>query len=251
MPRNGFATSSSTGSSPMAKSTPDQLSMFALMNLPDLPSVISSPASVDGPSLCDLPDGTTLDLFGQALALASHSRSSASRMDTATHGTFGRLGFGSSASDNLQRCLANRLRARLAGSDLCEVIWRRWVTPWGRCLSRPHARGDHWRDRYWFVGHRIEPGLEGHAGYVDLAWPETQAPGSIAAPSPRRDPDPIRNGHGFDWYLVDGKARRVKSGVLLLAPRLPARVDQLRAIGNAIHPRPAAAFIGAAMRCQP
>lgn len=57
-----------------------------------------------------------------------------------THGTFGRLGLGSSASDDLQRSLANNLRPLLAGSDLCEVIWKRWVTPWGRCLSRPHAR---------------------------------------------------------------------------------------------------------------
>jgi hypothetical protein len=35
---------------------------------------------------------------------------------------------------------ANNLRMQLAGSDLCEVIWKRWVTPWGQCLSRPHAR---------------------------------------------------------------------------------------------------------------
>jgi hypothetical protein len=61
------------------------------------------------------------------------------RLDTQTHGTFGRLGLGSPASDDLQRSLANNLRPLLAGSDLCEVIWKRWVTPWGRCLSRPHA----------------------------------------------------------------------------------------------------------------
>jgi hypothetical protein len=124
----------------MAKSIPVQLSMFDLLNLPVLPSVISSPVSADGPSLCEQRDGLTLDLFGREAVPASRSRSWASRLDTQTHGTFGRLGLGSSASDDLQRSLANSLRPLLGGSDLCEVIWRRWVTPWGRCLSRPHAR---------------------------------------------------------------------------------------------------------------
>lgn len=140
MPQDGSGISSANGSSPTAKSIHDQLSMFALMNLPDSTSCISSQASADGRSPCDERDGLTLDLFGQEAAPVSRSRCSASRLDTQTHGTFGRLGLGSSASDDLQRSLANSLRPLLAGSDLCEVIWRRWVTPWGRCLSRPHAR---------------------------------------------------------------------------------------------------------------
>lgn len=140
MPQDGCATSSMSGSSPTASSIPVQLSMFDLPTLPDSTSCISSQASADGPSPCDERDGLTLDLFGQEAAPVSRSRSSASRLDTQTHGTFGRLGLGSSASDDLQRSLANNLRRHLAGSDLCEVIWKRWVTPWGRCLSRPHAR---------------------------------------------------------------------------------------------------------------
>jgi hypothetical protein len=124
----------------MAKSIPVQLEMFELPISTASTNAISSQASEAGPSLCEERDGLTLDLFGQEAVPASPSRSSASRLDTQTHGTFGRLGLGSSASDDLQRSLANSLRQLLDGSDLCEVIWRRWVTPWGRCLSRPHAR---------------------------------------------------------------------------------------------------------------
>lgn len=140
MPQDGCAISSTNGSSPTAKSIHDQLSMFDLPTLPDSTNAISSQASADGRSPCEERDGLTLDLFGQEAAPAGRSRSSASRLDMQTHGTFGRLGLSSSASDDLHRSLANNLRLLLAGSDLCEVIWRRWVTPWGRCLSRPHAR---------------------------------------------------------------------------------------------------------------
>ena len=53
---------------------------------------------------------------------------------------------------------------------------------------------------------------------------------------------------GIEWVIgADGKARRVKSGIRLLAHGVPARVSKLRAFGNAIDPRPAAAFIGASM----
>jgi hypothetical protein len=103
-------------------------------------NAISSQESEASASPCEERDGLTLDLFGQEAVPAGPSRASAKKLDTQTHGTFGRLGLGSSASDDLQRSLANSLRQLLAGSDLCEVIWRRWVTPWGRCLSRPHAR---------------------------------------------------------------------------------------------------------------
>lgn len=157
MPQDGCAASSRNDSSPTAKSIPVQLSMFDLPTLPDSTSAIFSQASADGPSPCEQRDGLTLDLFGQEAVPASRSRCSAGRLDMQTHGTFGRLGLGSSASDDLQRSLANSLRLRLAGSDLCEVIWKRWVTPWGRCLSRPHARvrssfvidTGSWRPAFW------------------------------------------------------------------------------------------------------
>lgn len=54
------------------------------------------------------------------------------------------------------------------------------------------------------------------------------------------------------WIIGhDGKARRVpESGIRLLADGIPARVGKLRALGNAIDPRPAAAFITAYMQAR-
>ena len=55
----------------------------------------------------------------------------------------------------------------------------------------------------------------------------------------------------FDLAIcrIDGRVRRIKPGLRLVADGIPARVDKLRALGNAIDPRPAAAFIRAAMQC--
>lgn len=56
----------------------------------------------------------------------------------------------------------------------------------------------------------------------------------------------------FGWIIGhDGKARRVpESSIRLLADGIPARVGKLRALGNAIDPRPAAAFIAAYMQAR-
>ena len=55
-------------------------------------------------------------------------------------------------------------------------------------------------------------------------------------------------GTDYEWVIgADGKARRVKPGIRLLVDGFPHRVGLLRGFGNAIDPRPAAAFIKAAL----
>jgi hypothetical protein len=110
------------------------------VTLPDTPNAISSPASADGPMPCAEPAGTMTDLFGQPLAPVSPSVSPAAKKALRMKGISGRKLLGSSASADLQRSLANKLRARLNGSVSCEVIWMPWDTPWGLCQSRPQAR---------------------------------------------------------------------------------------------------------------
>jgi DNA (cytosine-5)-methyltransferase 1 len=57
---------------------------------------------------------------------------------------------------------------------------------------------------------------------------------------------------GVEWAIgADGKARRVKSGIRLLAHGVPARVGKLRAYGNAIVPQVAAEVIGAYLDAAP
>jgi hypothetical protein len=282
MPLDGCKTSSTNGSSPTASSTQDQLSMFELPTLPDSTSATSSQASADGRSPCDMRDGLTLDLFGQEAVPASRSHCSASRLDTQTHGTFGRLGLGSSASDDLQRSLANNLRPLLAGSDLCEVIWRRWVTPWGRCLSRPHARmrntfaidtgSSRGRPAFWSTASSRDwkdtPGMsikrERNRKRLDqlprqvfnsevvALWPTARA--SEAGPDFAKA---SRSSTGMALPAVaassispslESTERSVALNPRLVAAGIPARVDKLRALGNAIDHRPASVFIRAAMQ---
>lgn len=116
----------------------DQFTMLDLMTSTDSSECISSPALVGGTIPSISPDGQ--DRFGLDPALASRSRSQARRRASTTHDTSGQSSSASSPSDALQQSLESKLRARLNGSDLCEVNWKRWDTPWGQCLSKPRAR---------------------------------------------------------------------------------------------------------------
>jgi hypothetical protein len=125
----------------MATSTPDPSSMSRPTTCAATPSVISSPASAAGPRLCDGPEfGRIIDRFGRVAVLASLSPSRARAVGLLTSGTSGLSGSTSSSSAALQRSLESSLRMHLRGSDLCEVIWKPWTTPWGACLSKPQAR---------------------------------------------------------------------------------------------------------------
>jgi hypothetical protein len=94
-------------------------------------NAISSPASEDGASPCASPDGPMTDLFGQALAPASHSAQPAAARRPMTNVICGLRGHLSSASADLEQSLVSRLRRRLdgAGSTLFSLTWKRKATP--------------------------------------------------------------------------------------------------------------------------
>lgn len=139
-PRNGCETSSPLVSSQAEKSMSGQSSMCEPMISEASRNAISSQELAVGHTPSDSLDGPTTDLFGQEVVPVSRSLKPESAKASLTTGTFGRLGFGSLASDDLQQSLESRLRAQLNGSDLCEVIWKPWATPWGQRRSRPRAQ---------------------------------------------------------------------------------------------------------------
>lgn len=140
MQRSGSETSSRKDSSQTAKSIPVQLLMSDPSISQDSPNVISSQVSEDGQAHYDSRVGPIIEKYGLAAVLANLSPSRASSVGLLTNDIYGPSGDISSHSDALQRYMESRLRQLLHGSDLCEVIWKPWTTPWGQCLSRPRAR---------------------------------------------------------------------------------------------------------------
>lgn len=140
MPHSGSETLSLPDTSQQETLTSDQSSMSVPTICEATRNVISSPALAAGPTLSGSQDGQTTDLSGPAPVLASRSRSRAGDAASPTSAISGLSGTNSSRSDDLQRSLASRLLPLLIGSDLCEVIWKPWTTPWGQCLSKPRAR---------------------------------------------------------------------------------------------------------------
>lgn len=119
--------------------------MFNQPKLSDTKVAISSPESVDGPSLYNSPDGQ-LSLFpcGPAPAHVSPSRRRGSGKAKPTSGTCGLSSSGSSASASLQSSLASKLQAMMGCDGLmeCSLTWKERVTPEGRriCALRASAR---------------------------------------------------------------------------------------------------------------
>lgn len=107
----------------------------------DIPSVISLPESGSGAMPCAVPDGPLPALSGREAALASLSARQAKERGLLTSGTFGPRSTISSASADLQSCLASRLQAvtALHGSTLYKLTWKRRVTPAGRWIPALRA----------------------------------------------------------------------------------------------------------------
>ena len=140
MPHNGSATSLPPILSPAEKLTSAVFLTCGPMTSNPSRNATFSRASVDGPMPSDLQDGPMKDLFGQEVVHANRLARPANAKASTTTATSGLLSDSLSPSDDLQRSLESRLRARLNGSDLCEVIWKIWTTPWGQSLSKPRAR---------------------------------------------------------------------------------------------------------------
>lgn len=104
------------------------------MTLKDTHNVTGLQGLADGQSPSAWPVGTTPDLFGQAVAPASHSAARGSRKAKPMTVTYGLSGTASLESQNLQSFLESRLAARLPTGGLTMFIkgWKQKVTPSGR-----------------------------------------------------------------------------------------------------------------------
>lgn len=93
----------------------------------DIPNAISSLASEDGLSHCDLQVGQMMSRPGPDPAPVSHSRPPESKPKKKTHVTSGRISFASSPSQDLTSALASRLRERLDcdGSLEYTLTWKK------------------------------------------------------------------------------------------------------------------------------
>lgn len=119
---------------------------------------------------------------------------------------------------------------RLVRSDLETMDYAVGAMP----VEAASAGAFHLRDRYWFVA---DDGRGRRGGSSERKVQFAR----------RAEVERAGDG-GIEWVVgADGKARPVKPGIRLLAHGVPNRVGALRGFGNAIDPRPAAAFIKAAM----
>lgn len=114
--------------------------MSSRQTFKDSRSVISSPELVYGRSPCENQAGLTTGMPGPDRALVSRSAHQDQAQVLRMNGTCGPNSPTSLGSVSLQSCLESRLRLRLNGSILFGVIWTRWVTSWGACLSKPLAQ---------------------------------------------------------------------------------------------------------------
>ncbi len=154
-------------------------------------------------------------------------------------------------------------------SDLEGIGYSTGATVVPACaVNAPHRR-----DRLWFVADANDHGCQtrswddqatrhghpiaaaGGSDGSDVAHPDMPhgegggLPSGVHEENSHHDSGSLHGAWDDSLWLAgaDGKARRVKSGVRLLANGVPARVGKLRAYGNAIVPQVAAEVISAFM----
>lgn len=100
--------------------------MFTQTTLTGIPSVISLQASDFGLSLLEMPDGLTIEKFGQALAPANLSARQAKAMGLLTSGISGLRGSTSLRNASLSESTVSKLQAKtaLVGSTLYKLTWK-------------------------------------------------------------------------------------------------------------------------------
>jgi hypothetical protein len=107
----------------------------------DSRSAISSQASASGPTPCDLQDGQTIDLSGQAPVPASPSAQQESAAGSMISATSGPSSTASLPRSDLRSFLASRLQARMGslGSTLYKLTWKERTTPAQQPISALRA----------------------------------------------------------------------------------------------------------------
>ena len=133
MPRSGYETSSTPDTSLPGTLTSEALPTCSPTTCAGTSSVTGSLESAGGVSPSGLPDGMTIDRFGQEVVPANHSASPAKAKAKTTRAISGPSGIGSSASVALQSSLASKLyqRLRTDGSMEFAQIWGVRTTPAG------------------------------------------------------------------------------------------------------------------------
>lgn len=163
----------------MVKSMSGQLSMFDLTTCEDSSSVTSLPASVDGVTRSDSPDGLTIEKYG-----ADHLhvfRIPAPPEVGASLRTCGLHSDDSSQRVALQSLLESRLTRLGLGWMASALTWRHWDTPSGRRFSRltvsvktMHANGFTLRATPTSTANQSAPSMQKHPGCRGLVvTPET------------------------------------------------------------------------------
>lgn len=235
MPRNSSETLFTLAASPPAKSMSAALSASEPTISAASSSAISLPALADGPSpavspACPIPSPSGPDRVPAKVSAASGQRT--------TNGTSGAHGALSSAGDDLQSYLENRLRAALDldGSPEFVLTWKTMPMPSGSQCPAGGVGSPQERERLWFVAMGNAEGV---------GWRE-----SICALDPPAGSGPQAGQSPWASEIVlgaDGSRRRIKPGTQFLAHGIPDRVADLRAFGNAIVPQVGAKFIVAAI----